>query len=110
MITITKHPDVFENAYWILTRNASKCGICGDDIESKHRHDYVSCTCGNVAVDGGVSYVRRAFRTTEFTDACLWTLMSADQIQATIKHYQNQDWADEWVKAGQRLLKEHYAL
>ena len=36
--------------------------------------------------------------------------MSADQIQATIKHYQNQDWADEWVKAGQRLLKEHYAL
>lgn len=110
MITTTEHPDVFENAYWILTRNASKCDICGSDIESKHRHDRASCTCGNVSVDGGLSYVRRVFCTREFTDACLWTLMSADQIQAAITRYQQLDWADKWVSAGQRLLKEHYAL
>jgi len=32
---------------------------CGDKIVSKHRHDFVTCTCGAVSVDGGQSYLRR---------------------------------------------------
>lgn len=36
--------------------NAAKCLCCGDIIESKHRHDYVSCSCGMCAVDGGHDY------------------------------------------------------
>lgn len=42
-----------------LTKNAGRCKKCGTYIESKHRHDYVSCTCGAVAVDGGLDYLRR---------------------------------------------------
>lgn len=44
-----------------LTKNAAKCNQCGDVVESKHRHDFVSCTCGNLSVDGGLAYTRRCF-------------------------------------------------
>ena len=40
--------------------NKIKCKKCGDIIESKNRHDFVTCKCGSVAVDGGNSYLRRA--------------------------------------------------
>lgn len=39
--------------------NRIKCKECGDIIESKNRHDFVTCKCGYVAVDGGNSYLRR---------------------------------------------------
>ena len=40
--------------------NEAKCTKCGDVITSKHRHDYVKCKCGSIAVDGGMSYLRRS--------------------------------------------------
>ena len=43
----------------MIIRNASRCNICGDEIESKHRHDYVVCKCGACAVDSGRDYLRR---------------------------------------------------
>ena len=43
----------------IILQNKAKCKICGDIIESKHRHDFVSCSCGNIFVDGGKDYLRR---------------------------------------------------
>lgn len=39
-------------------RNRAKCKLCEDIIESKHRHDYVSCKCGQISVDGGQDYWR----------------------------------------------------
>jgi len=45
-----------------LTRNAARCRKCGDVIESKHRHDFVSCKCGAIFTDGGLAYVRRGAR------------------------------------------------
>jgi len=44
-----------------IIKNALKCLKCGDVIESKNRHDYVTCSCGNVSVDGGLDYLRRSF-------------------------------------------------
>jgi len=35
-----------------------KCSQCGDIIVSKHRHDFVVCTCGSVFVDGGDDYLK----------------------------------------------------
>ena len=46
----------------MIIRNAIRCNICGDEIESKHRHDYVQCKCGAGAVDGGHDYLRRCFK------------------------------------------------
>lgn len=42
----------------IIKHNRLKCVKCEDIIESKYRHDFVSCTCGAVAIDGGSDYVR----------------------------------------------------
>lgn len=42
-----------------IKHNKAKCLICGDIVESKHRHDFVTCTCGNLSVDGGTDYCKR---------------------------------------------------
>jgi len=39
-----------------------KCLKCNTIIESKHRHDYVTCECGDCAVDGGSDYFRAAYK------------------------------------------------
>lgn len=44
-----------------IIRNMARCKSCGDTIESKHRHDWVSCSCGKIFVDGGKEYLRRGF-------------------------------------------------
>lgn len=41
-------------------KNRAKCKLCQSIIESFHRHDYVSCACGEIAVDGGNDYFRCA--------------------------------------------------
>lgn len=41
-----------------ITKNAAQCGLCEDVIESKHLHDFVSCSCGNIFIDGGLEYFR----------------------------------------------------
>jgi len=43
----------------MIIQNAVSCNGCGDFIVSKHRHDFVECTCGAIAVDGGQEYLRR---------------------------------------------------
>lgn len=43
----------------VVTLNKAQCKKCGDIIESKHRHDFVWCKCGAIAVDGGKAYLRR---------------------------------------------------
>lgn len=43
----------------MILQNQIRCNKCGDEPFSAHTHDYVSCKCGNCAVDGGLSYLRR---------------------------------------------------
>lgn len=37
--------------------NKIKCMTCNTELESKFRHDFQSCKCGN-SVDGGLDYRR----------------------------------------------------
>ncbi len=39
--------------------NKAKCKKCGDIIESKEVNDFKRCTCGSIAVDGGLEYIKR---------------------------------------------------
>lgn len=39
-------------------RNRAKCKLCGDLLESFHRHDYVQCKYKAIAIDGGTDYCR----------------------------------------------------
>lgn len=41
-----------------IIRNAAQCRKCKDVIESVHRHDFVSCKCGAIFIDGGREYFR----------------------------------------------------
>lgn len=43
-----------------IVKNAAKCKKCGDVIESKHVHDFVTCKCGAISVDGGHFYLKRS--------------------------------------------------
>lgn len=43
----------------MIIQNAVSCLSCGDFIFSSHRHDFVTCTCGAISVDGGQEYLRR---------------------------------------------------
>lgn len=39
--------------------NKIQCKKCKDIIESKYVHDFKWCVCRNIAVDGGLEYLRR---------------------------------------------------
>ena len=43
----------------MIVRNAAMCRRCGDVIESRHRHDFVECSCKSIFVDGGTDYIRQ---------------------------------------------------
>lgn len=42
--------------------NAVQCNYCKSVIESVHRHDFKTCDCGHVSVDGGKDYKKRLWR------------------------------------------------
>ena len=44
-----------------IIKNAIKCNHCGDIIESRYRHEFVTCSCGKCSVDGEHDYLRRCF-------------------------------------------------
>lgn len=46
----------------LVEMNAARCPSCGDIVVSLHLHDYCTCKCGDIAVDGGKGYARRAFK------------------------------------------------
>ena len=52
----------------IILKNAIQCNKCKDIVESKHRHDFVTCSCGACANDGGRDYLRRLGNPEDYTD------------------------------------------
>ena len=43
----------------MILSNQILCWKCGDRPYSAHVHDFKHCECGAIAVDGGMSYLRR---------------------------------------------------
>lgn len=43
----------------MILSNQVKCGKCGDAPYSASVHDFRSCKCGAICVDGGMDYLRR---------------------------------------------------
>ena len=48
-----------------LIENSAKCLKCGAKTISPHINDYITCSCGNVSVDGGLDYCCRVFKDME---------------------------------------------
>ena len=66
-----------------ILKNAIRCNLCGDEIESKHRHDYVQCSCGTCAVDGGHDYLRR---NTKSSDCFVELSITEERIRNSKNH------------------------
>jgi len=57
----------------VLIYNRAKCLICGDILESFHVHDFKSCSCGNISVDGGLQYIKRSAKNVDkIQDLCVY--------------------------------------
>lgn len=61
-----------------LLRNAVQCLSCEEVIVSSHRHDFRTCKCGGVSVDGGLEYQRRLFKDPDNFIECCGYAMSKD--------------------------------
>ena len=51
-----------------ILHNRAKCLKCGETIESETVHDFKTCLCGNLSVDGGKEYLKRSFQTMEWKE------------------------------------------
>lgn len=54
-----------------IIRNSVRCLKCGDEVESKHGHDFKFCECGAIAVDGGRNYLRRVGDFSNYQDTSI---------------------------------------
>jgi len=74
-------PEKFDE-FTIIVRNSAKCLFCNQEIESKHIHDFVTCSCGMLSVDGGKDYLKRCFKEfDDFIDTSEARYMSLDEIE-----------------------------
>lgn len=70
----------------IILSNQVRCDKCGDDPYSATRHDYKSCKCGAIAVDGGQAYLRRVGDIHGYTELSIEIpKTAADAAMARIK-------------------------
>lgn len=67
-IPLTERRKLNVGDIWI---NAAKCKKCGDEVRSKNRHDFRSCKCGAVSVDGGSWYARRVGNMEDMEDVII---------------------------------------
>jgi len=63
--------------------NMVKCCHCNQLIISKNRHDFVTCKCNAISVDGGRAYLKRLYKQSpdEYIE------MSVVEINGEIKQY-----------------------
>jgi len=55
-----------------IVQNSVICNLCKEEIWSAHVHDFKTCSCGNISVDGGLQYLRRVGKSiSDSTDTSL---------------------------------------
>lgn len=42
-----------------ISFNRARCRKCGTFLESKTVHDFQTCACGAISIDGGREYIRQ---------------------------------------------------
>lgn len=69
----------------VILFNKAMCDNCHEVIHSKSVHDYVTCSCGNLSVDGGNAYLKRNFGVHGYTE--LSYSVDADCIEEIRKYF-----------------------
>jgi len=80
-----------------LVVKAVECNKCGDVVYSRARHDFRSCSCGHVSVDGGFDYFKVVGNEHDFN------IITVELYGVTV-HDLYEDWNNErdeygWKKA-----------
>lgn len=72
-----KTPIINKDKKPCIVTNMAKCRQCGEIIVSTHRHDFVTCPCKSISVDGGHEYLKRSAKSMDdieemsvFADEC----------------------------------------
>lgn len=75
----------------VILCNQVKCLICEDTPYSASVHDFKSCNCGNVYVDGGMNYLRRLSE-----NASLFEEISISMEEGTLQKLKDAlQWAED---------------
>ena len=90
-------------------KNKGRCKLCGDVIESKYRHDFVTCTCGALSLDGGLAYRRILWRSGNLDDVLeeIYEEITPQEIQkSAIISDREREREQEYYAELYRLLME----
>lgn len=86
-----------------IKHNKARCKLCNETIESIHRHDYISCTCGAIAVDGGKSYLRRAAKDFDSLEE-LSEYYTVAEWKKHLKYLESAKYKEKLEKYNQQLM------
>ena len=72
----------------VLTKNSVKCLVCNTILESKHRHDFVTCGCKNQTfTDGGLSYSKVGGKDLSLIEnLCEYRTLTQEDYDKLIEH------------------------
>lgn len=78
----------------------AKCLKCNDIIESKHRHDFVRCSCDEIFLDGGDEYIRAGAKDPSnfmmFNDGDFYAALDRDEaLQKLLADVDTDDMFDD---------------
>ena len=79
----------------MILRNSAICNNCNQEIVSRHKHDYITCSCGRFSIDGGSSYLKR--NSNHYVDTSLSSNDDFDKIR------NNFEWGTKGVDGKQPL-------
>ena len=64
---------VYDGDRYVQRTFAVKCLKCAETLQSTHQHDFVTCKCGALSIDGGLLGGRILGNSKDFRDASVWT-------------------------------------
>ena len=75
-----------------------KCLVCEDIIESKHRHNLLSCKCNNCYIDGGQDYLH--FGGNDFSKILIIFDDGTEVLASDEEKYKKkyEEWEENWAK------------
>jgi len=75
----------------MILSNQARCLKCGDELYSAYTHDYKECSCGEIFVDGGRSYLRHGYNSRDnYMDL---SIVMDDYLAETLTS--SLDWCEE---------------
>lgn len=88
-----------KNANNLIISNQITCKKCGQSIYSATIHDFKTCKCGAVSVDGGQDYLRRVGKREDILEQSI--IMDKSDIEELLKQIV---WAKETNRNDYGLL------